>query len=358
MSTDGGKSSLPSVQKLRDLPNIGKEKDELPYHKWKVDALAYIEAARAGKVLTTPPPGTGESFAYQEWFAQANAIVYASLLAAVRSVQVLGDAVRRLQGKPDSALKAWKAIEAHYVRMADTNLTYLMGKVRSLVPTDGESMESFLNRCQALRDEFDAYGLELEDHLLITQVFQGLSHQWKQSCGLNRVSVATLQWAVVAEMLQQEDNSRRQSNTKATDALLPLGWTRKHPGGAFHAKGEEEHNNPLSFPAAPRACACAGTPRDSGKGKRVKKEHNGGAVLPARKNFVCYHCLKSGHTWTHCRTRPAEWKPTAEDKQKADRIRDEREANGGKERPNGRNSPGATHLPCRETEGRVGERSV
>ena len=70
-------------------------------------------------------------------------------------------------------------------------------------------MEQFLNRCFQLRDEFASYDVELDDKLLVTQVFSKLSYQWKKSTGLADSSVETLLWDDVASALQAEDNARR-----------------------------------------------------------------------------------------------------------------------------------------------------
>ena len=304
--------SPPSLVKLVTLPKIGKEKDkgELPFHKWKVESRAYIKAARAGRVIELDPPGVNESPEWHDWFDHANSVVFAAILATVRGINVLSDVVMRLEGSVGSAKKAWQAVEAHYVRLADTNLTYLTGKVKYLAPKEGETMESFLNRCQSLREEFEAYGLQLQDDQLITQVFMSLSYQWKQSCGLNRIPASQLSWDYVAEMLQQEDNSRRQSNTNAEDALLPLGWTKKGKGGARVAEVLEEKPLPKSAPAA-NAAQGGGW---KGKGEATPKGPRNGPKI------VCYCCFESGHGCGACPKKPEGWTLTPEAKAKADEI--------------------------------------
>lgn len=327
----GSTTPLPTIQRLKDLPKIGKDRDELPYFKWKVDARAYIDAAQLGAVLDKDPPNASSSPEWRAWFSHADAVVYAAILAAVGRVSILSDVIRRLQGQQGAAGKAWDAVHDHYVRLADTNQTYLMGKVRTLAPKEGENMEAFLNRCQALRDEFEAYNLQLDDNLLVTQVFSSLSHQWKQSCGLNQLSTAQISWQMASQLLQAEDNSRRQSNTEAEDALLPLGWTRRSKGGARQAEGRPKSSSDPSS----HAHAAGGRKGDSGSSggggarDRTKDDRRGdkGSSL-----IVCYCCFKTGHGCGACPTKEEGWRLTPEAKAKADQIRRERMEQSSRDR--------------------------
>jgi hypothetical protein len=161
--------------KLKSLPPLGREKGQLPYGKWKVDAYAMLDAAQASFVIETGYPDDASELERQR-YRVCNSVVYAAFLQAVREIPVLGDRVRRLQGGRQSAYDGWHVIKSHFVRLSDTNQTFLLRKLQDLEPKEGEFMEQFLNRCFQLRDEFASYDLELDDKLLVTQVFSKLSY--------------------------------------------------------------------------------------------------------------------------------------------------------------------------------------
>jgi hypothetical protein len=346
-----------STVKLRDLPRLGKEKGELPYYRWKVEAKAIIHAAKALPVLEEPLPSEEADSEYFTWYEEADAVVYAALLAAVRGIPVLSDAVRRLQGKKGSAQQAWKVMADHYIRLVDTNLTMLNSKLLRLQPLPGESMESFLNRCQLLRDEYADYDQQLDDVLLITQVFTKLSHQWKQSTGFNKVSLRDQTWADVAQALQTEDNSRRQCEVSTDESLLPLGWKerRRGKGGLGMSAGVDQDGTALDVGNRGRSPPPGAGRQDRGRspGKdRVRSRTPGprgkspglGFRSPGRQRggrggnpyeglpFVCYHCLKTGHSWLRCPTRPRDWAPDQAAKDRADRVRGERGEQSSRDR--------------------------
>jgi gag-polypeptide of LTR copia-type len=321
---DGKSSRLPKKVKVESLPRLGsKEKEGLPYHKWKVDARATIAAAYGAEwVLDIDPPTEEEPAELREWYEPVDKMVYAALLKAVSDVPILSDFVRRLQGTWGAGYKAWRTIKKHYVRMADTNRTYLASKLTSMKPKERESMESLLNRFELLREEYDQYGVPLSDELLITQVFSHLSQNWRVNTGLNGKDLSKMTWGEVKEKLQQEDNIRRQSNTTAEDATLPLGWTKGYAAAKVASAGESDAKDK---PAVGLANKAGGSPPSKGK----EKPKQGGAPKEVKKQgegllFVCYCCKKSGHVWTKCRNKPDGWVPSDEDKAEADRLRAQR----------------------------------
>lgn len=306
--------------KLRELPRLGKGKDEMPYGRWKYYVLAALDAARLTPVLRTDFP-EGEPPAVQEYYRAGNAVLFAALLTAVKDISVLGDIILRLYGDASSARKAWNTIKGHFVRPSDNNETYLLKKLQELKPGDTESMESLLNRCARLRNEFAEYGLVLQDKLLITQVLGSLSIQWKDRAGLKEKDLSSLSWGEVALALQAEDNARRQSNTKSPEALLPLGWTRRTAGEARPAAGggESPGKSPsFSNPSTASAAPASGPPRgpwNSSQG--AKKEGETHVRVPV----VCWHCQKNGHTWTECTEKPSNWRPSQKDRDKGNQAR-------------------------------------
>ena len=129
---------------------------------------ATIDAAQAGIVLLGPCPENALP-EQQAWFRKANKVVFKAIFTAVSKHPVLVSKVQDLIGGPSSAYESWKVIKAYFIRQADTNRPYLQTKLRALQPNPGESMESFLSRCNDLRKEWEAYGIEMPDESLITQ---------------------------------------------------------------------------------------------------------------------------------------------------------------------------------------------
>ena len=237
-------------------------------------------------------------------YRQANSVVFAALPAAVRDIPVIGDKVRRLHGGDESAKESWLKIKSHFVRLADTNHTFLLKRLHELEPRESESMESLLNRCYQLREDFLSYDLELDDKLLITQVFSKLSYQWKLTTGIAGISVDQLSWDEVAIALQSQDNARRQSNTTAADALFPLGWTRRN-------KGEGKAKKAGSPPREKKEEAGGKQPKPAGGGKK-----KGNPGKNPRGPLVCF-CCSGEHMWHKCPELPEGWNPTPEDREKA-----------------------------------------
>jgi hypothetical protein len=311
--------------KLRELPKLGRGKDEVPYGRWKFHVLAVLDAARLTPVLQVEFPENA-SEQVREYYRSANAVIFAGLLHSVKEISVLGDIVLRLYGDVSSARLAWLAIKAHFVRLSKNNSILLLSKLQSLEPRDGESMEAFLNRCAMLRKEFAEYDLVCDDALLTSQVLSKLSIQWKTRAGLDG-PLEGVPWDVVAIALQEEDNSRRMSNTKSPEALLPLGWTRRTQGAAHAATGDSpsgQHGQPKGRDSpvsdAHAAPAAGGPPPRKGKAPAGATPQGEGKVsVPV----VCWHCQKVGHLWGECKTKPAGWKPSAQDRAKAEAARDE-----------------------------------
>ena len=309
--------------KLRALAKLGRGKDELPYGRWKLIVLADLDAARLTPVLAQEFPVDSPEDV-QGYYRAANAVLFSALVHSVSGISVLSDAVLGLFGNPSSACLAWRAIKAHFVRLSANNRLYLLSKVEALEPRDSESMESFLNRCNLLRNEFTEYGLDPEDSLMIAQVLRKLSIQWLTRAKLDG-NQAEFTWSQVAQALQKEDNDRRQSNTKHPEALLPLGWTRRS-GEARAASsggdpGGEQRNGPKGQ-ASPLADASAAPAAAFGKGKAPK-----GAKPQGERSIsvpvVCWHCHKLGHLWGECNTKPNGWKPSGDDRAKAEALREE-----------------------------------
>jgi hypothetical protein len=318
---------LPPKVKVESLPVLKKDKDKegVPYYQWRVEARSILVASvGVDWVLDRPPPNETNSYQVRDWYRGADRVVFASLIRAVREVPILGDTVRRLVDTWGSSHRAWKAIKAHFIRQAETNRTYLAGKLQQLKPGDSESMESFLNRCQNLVEEYGSYGLEMDQAQLKTQVFQCLSHSWIITARLSGEEISSLPWNEIKERLQAADNARRQSNTKAEDAFLPLGWGNRH-GNAKVGSGERSVSPPKDRGSA--------APAGGYKGKKVSPSGPKGSSNPGQggkqgmKNdfiLVCYYCKKSGHTVGKCKNKPADWQPSQADKDEADRLRRER----------------------------------
>lgn len=351
-------SPLPPINprvevKLKELPKLGREKGQLPYDKWRVNAMAKLKASRSWVVIERPCPVV--PVADREWYMDANNVVYYAILEAVSEVRLLSDKVRRRASRENSAREAWEDIAAFFKRKSDNNLQMLRAKLEVLSPGEKESMESFLSRCEDLREEYSAYGETLSDRDLSVQVWRGLSIQWKHSCRLHGPAAINTPWEDVAAALQDEDNNRRASNTKASDALLPLGWTRG--GGtpkpqARGAQGEGESSG---------GAAAVHPKKEEGRQHKPRNYNGTSDRLP----LVCYYCTRTGHMWGKCDdpSKPASWKPSAEDRAKADRLRKERGRQGGykksnRARGNHNNEKGESSQGGERTEGRVSDPSV
>lgn len=345
--------------KLPELPRIGRGQGELPYGRWQIAVYAAADAVRLSPILQQEFPSGGTSVEH-EYYRYGNALLFQALLQACSAVPVLCDVVSRLYGDPSSSYRSWLAIRDHFVRVSANRESYLLSRVHELYPHDGEHMESFLNRCAALQTDFLESGLVLEDRILIAHVFTCLPAQWKSRAGLEGRPISDLSWAEVARALQAEDTSRRQSNLRSREALLPLGFAprtggRQQDGDARPVQGDAPPR--ASTPGRPRPSGSGGrsggggpsssrgvrsfTPQrsggsrsrsppisrspsgsqSSGQGQRFRSSSQPSAVL-----VVCWHCKRSGHLWGSCPTRPSGWRPTDADRAEGERLRAERTA--------------------------------
>jgi hypothetical protein len=334
---------LPDKVKVPDLPRVGRNKEERPYYLWEAEARALFAAAQGVDVILERgiPPLAADP-RVQRRYAHANNIVFAALMRATVSVPVLSDTVRRLQGSVASGRRAWVAIRAHFVRLADDTESLLLGELQAIAPRAGEEMERFLNRCHGLREKFGRYNVPFPEDLLVQLVCKSIGRAWLQSSGLlaRKVDLQAvghkLPWSDVCSMLQKEDNGRRcQTDFSAHDAMLPLGWTRDgRPGRARGASGEaqepgyeSERGGSSSGPQGPPAAHAAGGSQGEGK-KRPPREGEGrsgnrGSWDP--KYLVCFYCLQSGHGIRDCPDpkKPKTFVVSQERKEKAAQLRRE-----------------------------------
>jgi hypothetical protein len=306
--------------KHKELPPLGEKAGSgMPYSRWKIDAKAMLDAMGATKVVLEPFPERGAQLVL-EWYSHASLVVYAMLLGAVRGNNLLADKVRRLHASPSPSFAAWEAIQAHFVRVSDSNFSYLAGRLATLVPGHKEDMEVFLSRCEKVRSEYDTYGHVLSDETLIRQVMVDLSRPWQLVANPGCLPIPALNWEDVSRALQTEDNARRQANTKAHDAQLPLGWLpAKHSGTArvSQARAESSDSDSSSDSESETCSESHGhvaRAQGSWKMKKGKKP---------RRPLVCYRCQKPGHVWTKCHL-TAEgdgYEPTQDAKDKAQAAR-------------------------------------
>ena len=339
------------IDKIRELPKLGGERNQLPYLQWRYNVFSAVDSAQAGWVLVGPCPLWADS-KQKHWFARANAMVFDALFTTVQDISVLVSRLNDFIGDPASASKAWAAIKEHYVRRAETTKPFLEQKLRRLEPHPNETMEGFLSRAQALRREWEAYGIELPDKDLIVQIFTHLSLTWRQGTAIRDKFPEDMSWGEVSEYLRKEDVLRRQANTKAPDALLPLGW---HKGGGDpkpHVKTGPTHGKAATSQGKPKpaqeitpseepqggAAAAKGkgkfkssnkksmiAPNQQGESKATGQKTptpKGGDKSQTKRVLVCYYpsCHK-GHVWTNCPSKPSDWQPSAEHKKVADDIR-------------------------------------
>ena len=169
-----------------------------------------------------------------------------------------------------------------------------------------------------------------------------MSIQWRSRAGLDRAE-AEMSWAEVAAALQLEDSARRQSNTSHPEALLPLGWTRGKKDGrdgrALPAFGSTpSRQDPGSSSRGPasssgkRKASPSRTPSSEGGGgsrptspTRAGSRRGGGGEGGSSAPSICWHCLKAGHRWEQCRSRPQGWKPSPDARARAEAMREEYE---------------------------------
>jgi hypothetical protein len=112
--------------KLQPLPILGGEKGQLPYTTWCIHARAVIAAARAEFLLTSPCPAD-TSTPQALWYLDADPVVYAALLTAVKDTSLLSEKVQRYQGTLSASYFAWRCIKDHFIKLGRNNLPYLEG---------------------------------------------------------------------------------------------------------------------------------------------------------------------------------------------------------------------------------------
>jgi len=188
-------------------------------------------------------------------------------------------------------------------------------------------MESFLNRCNKLREEYRTHGFMLSSSDLVIQVFSRIDATWRSSPGLPRdgaTPVQSLPWEDVSFSLITEDSQRRQSSITSSTMLLPLGGSR----GAHASQVDGATSGALDPTYA--AAAAAGGPRPPPRGaspsRRVAQRRDatrgpGGATAPGQRvPSVCWICHAVGHEW-RAFPDPRGRTPTDTSRAEVDRIR-------------------------------------
>jgi len=296
----------------------------LPYYLWQTNVLAALEAANFTSVLFHPPPTASDPDVLRDYHRIANAQTYQRLLASVSDVPVLCDVVHRQQySDQGSARASWIAIHEHCVRTSPATLSYLQGKLHQLAPTGSEHMESFLNRCNKLREEYRTHGFILSSSDLVIQVFSRIDATWRSSPGLPRdgaTPVQSLPWEDVSFSLITEDSQRRQSSITSSTMLLPLGGSRS--GQAMYTDGLDPPPQDPPYGGAAAAGGSRPPPRSQSPSRRgMTQGPRGGTTAAQRVPSVCWICLGVGHEFKDCTDLRGRTTFTAESRAEADRIR-------------------------------------
>ena len=304
----------------------------LPYYLWQTNVLAALEAANFTSVLFHPPPTASDPDVLRDYYRIANAQTYQRLLASVSDVPVLCDVVHRQQySDMGSARASWTAIHEHCVRTSPATLSYLQGKLHQLAPTGSETMESFLNRCNKLREEYRTHGFTLSSSDLVIQVFSRIDATWRSSPGLPRdgaTPIQSLPWEDVSFSLITEDSQRRQSSITSSTMLLPLGGSRS--GQAMYTDGPDPPPQGPPYGGAALAGSSRPPPRSQSPSRRVAPRRDmtqgpGGTTsatpAPQRVPSVCWICLGVGHEFKACPDLRGRTTFTAESRAEAERIR-------------------------------------
>ena len=317
--------------RLPPFPMLGKERGQEPYPSWKVMALASLAAAGLTWVVEEEPPYY--NIPRQPLFKVADAVVYFEIVRSIATYSVLKETVLRVQGRYGCARMAWLAVKAHFVHLSHHNKPYLQKKLLQLEPGESESMDSFLNRVEKLRDEYAEYGELLDETLLITHVLGKFPIQWVSRSPLNR-PVDSVRWHEAAAALREEDNARRQSNLDHPEALLPLGWSRRRgrPGPLASQAAGDARDPGSSSRQGSSARERRGSPARSGHGAAARGGQRSRSTSPARAArrraggsgtagslsplLVCWHCLAEGHAWQDCPTSPQGYKPSRQDRER------------------------------------------
>ena len=316
--------------KIPDLPLLGRSPNALPYTKWCKAVRIKLGAVGVGAVLSDDwTPSTPEEV---QWWNCVNPLVYAALYDSVQKYDTLSDNIARFYASEGAGRLAWNAIKAFHVRLAEGNKETLLLKLNALVPSERESMESFLCRCNNLREEFQQYNLTLDDSLLISHVFGQLDHTWRWMSDMANIPADALSWDDVSEALQRQDNQRRQGQ-KQNPLILPLGWVardlyQKSKVGAAHAvqRGSTRHPS-HSAGGKGNGIGNKGVPRNG-----TREAHTSG--IPGQRSgnasLVCFCCLEFGHGCLECPKRTPGWKVTPEVRAKALSLRDSYLKKGGR----------------------------
>ena len=331
---------LPQQPKVRDFPIlVGKlTPDGLPFVRWQHLAWASLRVGGLHCVVETRPPLPSQSESVRSAYATASACVYQAILRAAQGVSVLSDELARLSRQDDCGYAAWFRVKAHFVREASTNRSDLQTQLRGLKPQEGESMESFLSRCDGLKEKYLLYNLVLEDKELIVQVFSELGHTWRTAVRLAHPGqvLDEMSWGLVRESLRVADTERRQSNLQAPDAEYPLGWRRKEKSSrlstadAHAGHGASTHRPSVSGPVKGKSAKgkgekhrASGSTPSSSRAASPTRSDSGQQTKTPREIKVCYYCHGS-HFLPQCKKKPSGWRLTEEAKRRADQIREER----------------------------------
>ena len=337
-ATSGGMPAVgPGTLSIKDikipaLPLLGRPPNALPYVKWTKAVRVKLSAIGAGAVLnqnwnpTTPDEN--------QWWEAVNPLIFAALYESIQNNDTLSDNLSRFCEVSGSGRLAWNAIKAFHVKLAEGNKESLQIRLNSLIPGEKESMESFLCRCNNLREEYKEYNLVLEDSLLISHLFLQIDQTWRWMSGFSDIPTSVLNWEDVSDALQKQDNQRRQGQ-RQNPLILPLGWVprdlyNKSKVAAAHVS-DGESSQKKSTPEGEKegaANAAQGSTKWKGKGKQnsggeKKSDASPGAGYPkVGQFFICYCCLEFGHGLQECPNKPPGWKLTSEQRAKALALRD------------------------------------
>ena len=304
--------------KMPALPLLGKPPNALPYVKWNKAVKIKLKAVGVKAVVDSQwTPGTPEEV---QWWDHVNSLVFAALYDAVTKYETLSDNIARYCDEPNSGRLAWAAIKAYHVRLAEGNRESLLLNVNSLLPGERESMESYLCRCNNLREEFQEYNLTLDDSLLISHIFSNLDPTWRWMSGFSERPTDTLAWEIVSQALQMQDNRRRQG-TKQNPMILPLGWVSRE---LYNKPKDAAAHSAQGVNSGAANAAIGGNHQHPKYSKSGPSAHTSGTPGQKPSFFVCFCCLEFGHGSDKCPTRAPGWKVTPQIRAKAMSLRDKK----------------------------------
>ena len=339
--------------KIPVLPLLGRPPNALPYVKWVKSVKIKLAAIGAGAVLNPNwIPSTPEE---QIWWNTVNPLVFSALYDAITRYDTLSDNISRFCDDEGSGRLAWNAIKAFHVKLAEGNRETLMLDLNGLVPGDNESMESFLCRCNNLREKFLEYNLVLEDSLLISHLFGHIDPTWRWMSGFAEIPTDVLTWEDVSSALQKQDNQRRQGQ-KQNPLILPLGWVPKdiYQKSKIAAAHSAQGNKGAEQDQDSNEEASANAAQGSTKWKGHKKPHPGKVSTSDSPHtsftgkpsqfFICFCCFEFGHGCNDCPKRTEGWKVTKEARAKGMALRDAKVAKYGRPRTNPGEQPSSAVL--------------